>query len=135
VAALAATTGPRVAKNPIVEAKPTMPATEGPRMIESITGTWEAKVAEYPIVGMTNWSVPRKARGMANAKAVKTLPRASSTLLKSHHLVPQHFHSFQSLLFYENHSKYLKGKIKLPCLFSFAQNRLAKLGFWLKTLG
>jgi len=85
VAALAATTGPSVAKNPIVEARPTNAATEGPAIMESITGTWEAKVAEYPTVGITNWSVPRKKRGIANARAVKTPPKASWMLLKSHH--------------------------------------------------
>jgi len=46
VAALAATTGPKVTKKPSVEAVPTKAATAGPATMESITGTWEAKVAE-----------------------------------------------------------------------------------------
>ena len=46
VDALTATTGPKVAEKPIVEATPTRAATTGPTTIESITETREAKVAE-----------------------------------------------------------------------------------------
>ena len=80
VEALAATTGPKVAMNPMVEATPTRAATAGPATIESMTGTWEAKVAEYPTAGITNWRVPRKRRGIAKARAARTPPKATSTL-------------------------------------------------------
>ncbi len=44
VAALAATTGPRVTKNPKVEAEPTKPATKGPTQLrasrERVKPTW-----------------------------------------------------------------------------------------------
>jgi len=83
VEALAATTGPKVAMNPMVEATPTRAATAGPATIESMTGTWEAKVAEYPTAGITNWRVPRKRRGIAKARAARTPPKATSTLLRA----------------------------------------------------
>lgn len=82
VAARAATTGPRVTKNPNVEAKPVRAATWGPAIIDSITGTWEASVAEYPTVGITNWSHPLNKRGIAKANAERTPLRASSLVLK-----------------------------------------------------
>ena len=53
VAALAATTGPRVMKKPIAEAVLTKAATDVPSNIESINGTCEPKVAEYPTPGIT----------------------------------------------------------------------------------
>jgi len=45
VEALAATTGPRVAKNPNVEANPTMADAKGLTAVDNITGTCDAKVA------------------------------------------------------------------------------------------
>jgi len=45
VAALAATTGPSVTKNPKVEANPTMADAKGPTTVDSMTGTCDAKVA------------------------------------------------------------------------------------------
>lgn len=86
VAALAATTGPRVTKNPSVDANPVRAATWGPAIIESMTGTWEARVAEYPTVGMTNCNHPLNKSGIAKAKADKIPLRASSTVLNNYRL-------------------------------------------------
>jgi len=82
VAARAPTTGPKVTKNPIVEPRPTKPAISGPKTIESITGTCEAKVAEYPTVGIVNWNIPLKPKGMAKDKAMNNAPKTIWTLLK-----------------------------------------------------
>jgi hypothetical protein len=44
-------------------------------------GTWDAKVAEYPIAGIDICSVPWKSSGIAMASAAKTAATAKSILL------------------------------------------------------
>ena len=70
-----------MAKKPSAEAKATIAATMGPKSVESITGTCEARVAEYPTAGMVICRVPWKNRGMAMDRAAKTAAMAKSLLV------------------------------------------------------
>jgi hypothetical protein len=50
--------------------------------MESMTGTCEAKVAEYPTAAIVNWRIPLKLNGMAKDKAINNPPNATRILFK-----------------------------------------------------